>query len=181
MPVARVFMIVSFFKSPKFRFYLDISLPGTLHENNTYKAIRIAGPTYNLYYSVWCNNEHELYDMTKDPGQMNNLLSPTAEPAFLVAGYPLEKVASRLDSLLFVLKSCKGRVCREPWKNLHPDGNVSNLEEALSSKFDDFYEVQQNRVKFDYCWNGYVPEAEGPMWEKHGFFLRDGLPWHTWV
>lgn len=35
----------------------------TLHENNTYKAIRVLGPGYNLYYSVWCNNEHELYDM----------------------------------------------------------------------------------------------------------------------
>jgi hypothetical protein len=35
----------------------------TLHENNTYKAIRIIGSGYNLYYSIWCTNEHELYDM----------------------------------------------------------------------------------------------------------------------
>lgn len=31
--------------------------------NNTYKAVRIIGKDYNLYYSVWCNNEHELYDL----------------------------------------------------------------------------------------------------------------------
>jgi hypothetical protein len=31
--------------------------------NNTYKALRLIGDTYNLYYSVWCTNEHELYDM----------------------------------------------------------------------------------------------------------------------
>lgn len=31
--------------------------------NNTYKAVRIIGDGYNLYYSVWCNNEHELYDV----------------------------------------------------------------------------------------------------------------------
>ena len=31
--------------------------------NNTYKAVRIAGKGYNLYYSVWCNNEHELYNL----------------------------------------------------------------------------------------------------------------------
>lgn len=31
--------------------------------NNTYKAVRIMGQDYNLYYSVWCNNEHELYDL----------------------------------------------------------------------------------------------------------------------
>jgi hypothetical protein len=32
--------------------------------NNTYKAVRLLAPEYNLYYSVWCNNEHELYDLT---------------------------------------------------------------------------------------------------------------------
>jgi arylsulfatase A-like enzyme len=31
--------------------------------NNTYKSLRIIGKGYNLYYSVWCNNEHELYDL----------------------------------------------------------------------------------------------------------------------
>lgn len=31
--------------------------------NNTYKAVRIIGEDYDLYYSVWCNNEHELYDV----------------------------------------------------------------------------------------------------------------------
>lgn len=32
-------------------------------QNNTYKALRIVSPSWNLYYSVWCTNEHELYDM----------------------------------------------------------------------------------------------------------------------
>lgn len=31
--------------------------------NNTYKALRIIGKAYNFYYSVWCTNEHELYDL----------------------------------------------------------------------------------------------------------------------
>lgn len=31
--------------------------------NNTYKSVRLLGEGYNLYYSVWCNNEHELYDL----------------------------------------------------------------------------------------------------------------------
>ena len=31
--------------------------------NNTYKSLRIIGPGYNYYYSVWCTNEHELYNM----------------------------------------------------------------------------------------------------------------------
>jgi N-acetylglucosamine-6-sulfatase len=58
--------------------------------NNTYKALRVIGKNYNLYYSVWCTNEHELYDLTvsvailallytpancvqTDPGQLNNI------------------------------------------------------------------------------------------------------------
>lgn len=31
--------------------------------NNTYKALRLIGDGYNFYYSVWCNGEHELYDL----------------------------------------------------------------------------------------------------------------------
>lgn len=41
----------------------DLGYEGELHENNTYKAIRLFGSGYDLYYSIWCNNEHELYDM----------------------------------------------------------------------------------------------------------------------
>lgn len=31
---------------------------------NTYKALRVIGQGYNLYYSVWCEGDHEIYDMT---------------------------------------------------------------------------------------------------------------------
>ena len=157
---------------------------GTLHENNTYKAIRISAPGYNLYYSVWCSNEHELYDMTTDPGQLHNLLSPDlpASAATYIAGLPLNKVVARLDTLLFVLKSCEGSVCREPWKALHPAGNVWTLADALSPRFDQFYETHQVRFQYNFCANGYLIEAEGPSWEQCGqCFQRDGLSWDLWV
>jgi arylsulfatase A-like enzyme len=35
----------------------------SLFANNTYKALRIVSDSWNLYYSVWCTNEHELYDL----------------------------------------------------------------------------------------------------------------------
>ncbi|KUJ15587.1 arylsulfatase [Mollisia scopiformis] len=155
---------------------------GTLHEHNTYKAIRIIGPGYNLYYSVWCNNEHELYNMDLDPDQLKNLLSrPQVAEVSNVAGLPIRKVVARLDALLFVLKSCKGRTCREAWQILHPDGDVLTLEDALEPRFDHFYEVDQKRVKYNFCSNGYLVDAEGPMWEKEGVIFRDGLMWHEWV
>jgi len=31
--------------------------------NNTYKSVRVVGEEYDLSYTVWCTNEHELYDM----------------------------------------------------------------------------------------------------------------------
>jgi N-acetylglucosamine-6-sulfatase len=42
--------------------------------NNTYKALRVIGQNYNLYYSVWCTNEHELYDMTVLPPSMKTIV-----------------------------------------------------------------------------------------------------------
>jgi hypothetical protein len=35
--------------------------------NNTYKTVRVMGEGYNLMYTVWCTNEHELYDMNVRP------------------------------------------------------------------------------------------------------------------
>lgn len=35
--------------------------------NNTYKGLRIEAEKYGFYYSVWCTNEKELYDMRVRP------------------------------------------------------------------------------------------------------------------
>ncbi|KAL4869248.1 hypothetical protein BDV12DRAFT_208678 [Aspergillus spectabilis] len=126
-----------------------------LHENNTYKAIRIVGPGYNLYYSI-CS-------IQLDPGQLHNLLSPTptSDTKSTIANLPLSKVVSRLDSLLFITKSCKGMTCRAPWHSLHPNGDVDTLADALGPRFDHFYEVEQQKVEYNFCSNGYLVEAEG--------------------
>jgi N-acetylglucosamine-6-sulfatase len=44
--------------------YLKLTSQVSYGANNTYKALRIIGKNYNLYYAVWCTNEHELYDLT---------------------------------------------------------------------------------------------------------------------
>ncbi|XEV01814.1 hypothetical protein FSHL1_007101 [Fusarium sambucinum] len=147
--------------------------------NNTYKGVRIVHEDYDLYYSAWCNNEHELYDVKTDPGQLNNLFpvdgKATADKAFL--GTTVQQVINRLDALMLVLKSCKGNTCIEPWKTLHPDGNVANLKDALGGKFDSFYE-EQVKVRFDRCEDGYLVAAEGP---QVGYEYREGLEWHHWT
>ncbi|OAA57553.1 arylsulfatase [Niveomyces insectorum RCEF 264] len=154
--------------------------------NNTYKAVRIIGRSYNLYYAVWCSNEHELYNLDTDPYQLHNLLGSStdgsgASSATTLLDVPLAKVAARLDSLLFVLKSCKSRGCVRPWDVLHPDGDVRNLREALAPEFDSFYEVEQQRVSYSRCELGYLVDAEGPQFEHDGVVYRHGAKWHEWV
>jgi hypothetical protein len=177
----------------------------TLHENNTYKAIRVHSPTYTLYYSIWCTNEHELYDMNVDPGQLTNLLSAanTLNTSFrylpssssttsssIRKATSITALVSRLDALLLVIKSCSGITCRQPWLSLHPTGDVQTLEDALDSRFDHFYEAETPRVRNEWCWNGYWREAEGVMWEDvaKGFGygigekgVYDGAVWPDWV
>ncbi|EPE35025.1 Alkaline phosphatase-like protein [Glarea lozoyensis ATCC 20868] len=134
--------------------------------NNTYKALRLIGEGYNLYYSVWCTNEKELYDLENDPDQLRNLASPQQRP--IAPNEPLLlkrqkfEVIDRLDALLLVLKSCKGTTCIDPWRVLHPRGDVDSLSVALKPKFDRFYQAQP-KVSFTKCEMGYLVESEGPQ------------------
>jgi N-acetylglucosamine-6-sulfatase len=64
-----------------------------------------------------------------------------------------------------VLKSCAGDTCRQPWKVLHPAGNVRNLAEALKPQYDAYYtaEMEARAVSFDSCQWGYIISEEGPQ------------------
>lgn len=135
--------------------------------NNSYKALRLVSPQYNLYYSVWCTGEHELYDMSQDPYQMTNLLLEGGNQTLL--GTTSERVAQRLDGLLLVLKDCKTDACRTPWSELHPDGSVNTLKDALASENDDFYGDLPS-VMYQTCLEGYILDNEGPIFEQ---FKRD--------
>lgn len=97
----------------------------------------------------------------------------------------LKTLISRLDSLLLVLKTCKAQECTHPWEVLHPKGNVQNLYDALNPRFDDFYEVQQERVSFSKCEKGYILDSEGPIGAKsfpiEEIGIRGGSLWHELV
>lgn len=166
--------------------------------NNTYKSVRLLGKGYNLYYSVWCNNEHELYDLTvgqtpcrargrtntkqTDRSQLHNLYTERAlsdtEPRLL--GRTLSQVVARLDALLLVLKSCQGVTCIEPWNVLQPEEPVHSLWDALAEEYDQFYD-QQTRVSFGWCADGYLIDAEGPQVPGAPLTSRYGVSWENWV
>ncbi|KAH8162617.1 hypothetical protein CIB48_g5621 [Xylaria polymorpha] len=152
-----------------------------LRWNNTYKAMRVIGKSYNLHYQVWCNNEHELHDLTTDPGQMVNLLHPDEDSTSMLLGLPLDKVIQRLDSLLFVLKSCRAQTCIHPWRALHPGGNVETLQDALSPRFDSFYAARTKSIGFDRCESGYILDAEGEQYEQESLESELRRDWHEWT
>ncbi|RVX74102.1 hypothetical protein B0A52_01934 [Exophiala mesophila] len=139
-----------------------------VYDNNTYKAMRIVGPRYDLLYTVWCNNVHELYDMKSDPYQTKNIYYSNAR---LCDGNSVKKITSRLDALLMVTKSCKGEECITPWRVLHPGGEVQNLAQALAPQYDEFYNSQA-KVSYSSCEPGYIIAAEGPQ-EVLAYHLGD--------
>ncbi|KAL3475985.1 alkaline-phosphatase-like protein [Aspergillus californicus] len=148
--------------------------------NNTYKSVRLMGEGYNLYYSVWCNNEHELYDLSRDPYQLHNLypsFSHSTRDTSHILGRSLSQVILRLDALLLVLKSCRGVTCIHPWDVLQPRDSVSTLRDAIHEKYDEFYSAQP-RVSFNWCDAGYIVDAEGP---QEPLTSRHGLSWDVWV
>ena len=118
---------------------------------------------YDISYTVWCSNEHELYDMKADPYQMNNLYSEIDSTDTYVFGYRIDKLVSRVDALMLTVKACSGQVCTKPWQTLHPKGNVRNLKDAMAARYDKFYMKQQKKVTFSECAMGYLPWVEGAL------------------
>ncbi|KAF7557311.1 hypothetical protein G7Z17_g832 [Cylindrodendrum hubeiense] len=144
------------------------------YPNNTYKGLRVVSEEYSMYYSVWCTNETELFDL-----KTNNLATTINNVSkYQIAGRPLDQILARLNALIMVLKTCKNRVCTHPWESLHPDGNIQSLKQALNERFDEFYDGQP-QMWFSDCPLGYFFEvenqdpvqtfAETPKLQKQGF------------
>ncbi|KAF4462349.1 hypothetical protein FALBO_10837, partial [Fusarium albosuccineum] len=130
------------------------------HHNNTYRGLRIVSPNYSLYYSVWCTGDVEFYDLASDPFQTQNLMAhDKGHMGYRISGRPLDEILTRLNALIMVLKTCKGRECTRPWESLHPDGRVTTLPDALREKYDSFYQ-QQPKMWFSECAATYIAEAE---------------------
>ena len=72
-----------------------------LYLNHTYKALRLIGSDYNLLYTVWCNNEHELYDLNTDSYELENLYTKNHSSEFLFtrpeAGQEVEEAGKGLN------------------------------------------------------------------------------------
>ena len=149
---------VEFWSSSK---HAPAGLKASTYYNNTYKALRLMSGKESLFYSTWCTGEREFYDMNTDLVQMDNRLGANAgNTSVQYYGRPFEQLIARLDSLLMVTKSCKQDSCRDPWGELFPGGEVTDLESALDTQYDSFF-ANQPQVSFSECAGGYFPELEG--------------------
>lgn len=84
-----------------------------------------------MKYAVWCTGEHELYDLNVDPFEMNNLFDSQQQQTNVT----MIRLTNRLNALLYVLKSCCGPTCRDPWSALHGENTpVKSLADALHPK-----------------------------------------------
>ncbi|KAI3601354.1 arylsulfatase [Moniliophthora roreri] len=148
-----------------------------LRPNTTYRSIRVAdesqdgGETYDWVYGVWCTGERELYNLQADPYQLLNLASNNIDPtSFQFASPDYSRLASRLDALLVVLKTCVGDTCRNPWGAIFPAGEANGLIESLDARYDTYFD---SLPKFGYrlCQFGYFEEdaagqVESPRWNE---------------
>ncbi|KAJ6568770.1 alkaline-phosphatase-like protein [Mycena capillaripes] len=148
-------------------------------KNNTYKALRIMGNgenTFNLGYIVWCNGDHELYDMTLDPYQTDNLmpLMSSGNVTITIGGesYSVNKVRDRLDGLVQAVRKCDNGACDKPWSTLHTNGSVSTLADAMNTEFDDYYDGLA-KMKYERCYRYYNAAAEGPVQGGTGIKISD--------
>lgn len=92
----------------------------------------------------------------------NYFLDKSLTASYSISGRPFEQIVSRLDALMMVLKSCKGKECVEPWEVLHPKSGIKSLKDALNRDFDAFY-ADQPKVEYSACELGYIKSAEGPQ------------------
>lgn len=127
---------------------------------NTYQAVRVIdGPSEtaslaNLLYVEWCTGEQELYNMTVDPHQIYNLVSPIGSE---MHGNISETISNhndilplvhRLSKLLAKLGDCVGSECydlaNEDFELSLDQGYSSTVKRALS--FESMQSFIKNRI-----------------------------------
>ncbi|KAI8469806.1 MAG: alkaline-phosphatase-like protein [Monoraphidium minutum] len=152
--------------------------------NFVYKSVRAQslatrGPKR---YTTWCNGEREMYDLTSDPFELDNLYRTSPElvalsegraagEAVLKLGVPpeaargaavdaafLKRVGDRLDGLISGWHDCKGASeCVTPLARFRP--SVTSLTAAMDPSHDAFF-AGLPRFKWGTCMMHAEPENE---------------------
>lgn len=127
---------------------------------NTYQAVRVInGPSEegfdaNLLYVEWCTGEQELYNMTVDPHQVENLLvrsfaaTPSNQSATSSDPGKLLPLLHRLSLLVARLGDCKGSGCYEFEGNHLESASIdSSHHDGKEVNGTDFLEFIQSSIR----------------------------------
>ncbi|KAG2440647.1 hypothetical protein HYH02_010226 [Chlamydomonas schloesseri] len=114
-------------------------------------------------YIVLCNPRNlpslgavrQLFDLGRDPVELQDKFTQYKAPYNGI----FKRLYDRLDAVLTVMSYCSGATCRNPFIAIHPDGSVTNLEQAMDARFDDLYGGFK-KLSFKRCANYYHPENE---------------------
>lgn len=103
---------------------------------------------------------------------MNNLFLSNTTTNLL--GVSIGQLTDRLDGMLFVLKTCTGFVCQDPWGALLPGTGVNTLAGALDTSYDTYF-AELPRVSYSSCEEYYLLDAEGPVFGPGSQLTSRGL------
>ncbi|KAG2440650.1 hypothetical protein HYH02_010229 [Chlamydomonas schloesseri] len=97
----------------------------------------------------------QLFDLGRDPVELQDKFTQYKAPYNGI----FKRLCDRLDAVLTVMSYCSGATCRNPFIAIHPDGSVTNLEQAMDARFDDLYGGFK-KLSFKRCALYYHPANE---------------------
>jgi N-acetylglucosamine-6-sulfatase len=89
---------------------------------------------------------------------INISLAPAPSPGAPALDIPVCKVIERLDTLLMIAKSCKGKTRIELWPIIHRKGGVKKADWRLHERLDTFNRSMAQSVGYTTRESGYLDE-----------------------
>jgi hypothetical protein len=131
----------------------------------TWKGVRVCNEHKSscYKYAVHCNGEKELYNLTSDPHELDNLtpswLNSTVKAGFSPIPSQYKCLIDRLDAIMSAAAICKGVECIDPMAMLHKNEKNVTFEQAMHPTYNDHYSKFE-KFKFLQCSTFFLPENE---------------------
>eukprot|EP01111_Echinosteliopsis_oligospora_P000148 TRINITY_DN10133_c0_g1_i1.p1 TRINITY_DN10133_c0_g1~~TRINITY_DN10133_c0_g1_i1.p1 ORF type:complete len:375 (+),score=78.31 TRINITY_DN10133_c0_g1_i1:102-1127(+) len=91
--------------------------PSPIFQNNTWQGLRLLNSTIDILYTSWCVSKNEIYNLTTDPYQLNNIFDENNTD-----------LVKYLDSTLREYFQCQNISCR-----VLPEINLSSYQQNAKS------------------------------------------------
>lgn len=124
--------------------------------NMEYSGAVVKNENYHFKFIYWCEGTAELYNITNDPYEVENLFVKIDEFPELI------RIAERMDALTYAMFRCQGETCRDPlqaftkrWNGASP----RNFGQAMKKSWDKVFS-RAPRLHFNSCMEGHFVANE---------------------